>query len=319
VTDVTHKWLVLTFQLPARPTAVRMRVWRQLQRLGAVAVKGGAYVLPNTPQTREDFEWLRAEIAAARGDAALFAADPVDPGAAAALADQFRAAREAEFAALARDAAAARKKRAVDPRELRQFGERLARLQSIDFFGAASADTAAQAVARAAQRQGGHMPTSATTPAPRLRPADYRTRVWVTRPRPGIDRFASAWLVRRFVNPHARVVFAADATAARRDYPKAIPFDMYGVELGHQGGDCTFETLIRRFGLRARGLDALARLVHAVDVKDDRFVVAEAAAVHRLVEGLRRQHADDDVLLERGIEMIDALYEGPAAPARAGR
>jgi len=315
VTDVTHTWLVLTFQLPARPTAARMHVWRQLQRLGALPVKGGAYILPHTAQSREDFEWLRADIAARKGDAALFLADTADPGAAADLTAQFRAAREADYAALAREAAALRKGRAPAPRSLRQLADRLAHLQSIDFFGAPSAAAAADAVAHAA-RLGGSMTTTTTT-APALKPSDYRARVWVTRPRPGIDRFASAWLVRRFINPKARVVFAADADAARRDHPKAVPFDMFGVEFGHQGGDCTFETLIRRFRLRAKGLDGLARLVHAVDLKDDRFVVPEAAAVQRLVEGLRRQHEDDDVLLERGIEMIEALFEG--TPPKATR
>jgi hypothetical protein len=308
VISVTHKWLVLTFQLPARPTAGRMWVWRQLQRLGALPLKGGAYVLPHTPQTREDFEWLRADIAARRGEAALFAADPVDAGTAGDLAGQFRAARDADFTALARDAGAARKHRAPAPRAARQLADRLAHLQSIDFFGAPSAAAAADAVAALA-RHGGPMSTTAPA-APPLKAADFRTRVWITRPRPGIDRFASAWLVRRFITPKARFVFAADADAARRAHPKAVPFDMFGVELGHQGSDCTFETLIRRFRLRAKGLDALAHLVHAVDLKDDRFVVAEAAAVQRLVEGLRRQHADDDVLLERGIEMIEALFEG---------
>jgi hypothetical protein len=316
VTSVTvNKWLVLTFQLPARPTAARMRVWRQLQRLGALPVKGGAYVLPNTPQTREDFEWLRADIAGAKGDAALFVADPVDAAAAADLVAGFRDAREREFAVLVRDAEARQRDRKTSPRALRQLGDRLARLQTIDFFGAPSAAAAAEAVAAAARRQGGSMQTADTTAAP-LKIADYRSRVWVTRPRPGIDRFASAWLVRRFINPKARVVFAADAAAARRDHPKAVPFDMFGVELGHQDGDCTFETLVRRFRLRGRGLDALARLVHAVDLKDDRFVVAEAAAVQRLVDGLRRQHDDDNVLLERGIEMIDALFEGAPAKER---
>lgn len=307
MTDVTHKWLVLTFQLPARPTAARMRVWRQLQRLGALPVKGGAYILPHTAQAREDFEWLRADIAARKGDAALFLADPADAGAAADLAAQFRGAREADYAALAREAGALRKNRASSPRAVRQLAERLAHLQSIDFFGAPSAAAAADAVASLA-RHGGPMPT--TTATPTLKPSDFRSRVWVTRPRPGIDRFASAWLVRRFINPKARVVFAADADAARREHPKAVPFDMFGVEFGHQGGDCTFETLMRRFRLRAKGLDALARMVHAVDLKDDRFVVPEAPAVQRLVDGLRRQHADDEVLLERGIEMIESLYEG---------
>ena len=154
------------------------------------------------------------------------------------------------------------------------------------------------------------MTTADVHAGPTLKPAAYRSRRWVTRPRPGIDRFASAWLIRRFINPKARFAFAADAEAARKNHPRAVPFDMFGVEFGHQGTECTFETLIRRFKLRAPGLDALARLVHTVDLKDDRYVVPEAAAVQRLVEGLRRVHADDDVLLERGIEMIEALHTG---------
>jgi hypothetical protein len=286
-----------------------MRTWRQLQRLGALPVKGGAYVLPNTPQTREDFEWLRSEIVAAKGEALLFAGDPVDAAVGGALAKQLREARDADFTALTRDAEALQKDRRPAPRAVRQLSDRLAHLQSIDFFGAPSAAVAVEAVAAVQRRPGGHMPATAPA-APPLRIADFRARLWVTRPRPGIDRFASAWLVRRFINPKARVVFAADAAAARRDHPRAVPFDMFNVELGHHGTDCTFETLIRRFRLRAKGLDTLARLVHAVDLKDDRFVVPEAAAVQRLVDGLRRQHDDDEVLLERGIEMIEALYEG---------
>jgi len=143
-----------------------------------------------------------------------------------------------------------------------------------------------------------------------LKPAAFRSRVWVTRPRPGIDRFASAWLIRRFINPKARFVFAVDAETAAKQHPRAVPFDMYGVEFGHQGKDCTFETLVRRFRLRAPGLDVLARLVHTVDLKDDQYAVPEAPAIQRLVEGLRKQHEDDAVLLERGIETIDALYSG---------
>jgi hypothetical protein len=310
VTDVTHAWLVLTFQLPARPTAARMHVWRQLQRLGALPVKGGAYLLPHTAQAREDFEWLRADIAARKGGAALFLADPADPGAGAGLAAQFRAARDADFVELARDAAALQKQKDPATRAVRQLVERLAHLQTIDFFGAPSAAAAADAVSAASRRQGGSMTPAAPAATAPLDAAEFRTRAWVTRPRPGIDRFACAWLIRRFINPKARIRFAADADAARREHPKAVPFDMFGVELGHQGGDCTFETLVRRFRLRARALRPLARLVHAVDLKDDRFVVPEAPAVQRLVEGLRRQHADDDVLLERGIEMIESLYEG---------
>ncbi len=314
MTDVTSHndgWLLLTFALPARPTAARMRVWRQLQRLGALPVKGGAYILPATPQTREDFEWLRTDIASLKGDASLFAASPLEREGAAELIAEFRRSRAADFALLEKDAeAAARTKDARGRQRLaRQLTDRLTHLQSIEFFGADGARAAADAVAALSRATGAAMPTT-TTAGPALKPSAFRTRAWVTRPRPGIDRFATAWLIRRFINPRARIVFAADAETARTRHPRAVPFDMYGVEFGHQGSDCTFETMIRRFRLRAPGLDALARVVHAVDLKDDRYVVPEAAAVNRLVEGLRRLHADDDALLERGIEMIEALYTG---------
>jgi hypothetical protein len=315
VTSEAHRWLVLAFQLPARPTAGRMRVWRQLQRLGALPVKGGAYLLPNTAQAREDLEWLGKEIEVLKGDASLFAADTVDSRASADLEREFRRLRGADFVRLKRDAdALARRMKGeradASTRGVRQLADRLAHLQSIDFFGAPAAAAAGQAVDALARRQGGSMPATDAATAPPLKIAAFKSRPWVTRPRPGIDRFATTWLIRRFINPKARVVFAADAEAARRDHPRAVPFDMFGVELGHQAGDCTFETMIRRFRLRAPGLDALARLVHAVDLKDDRFVVPEAAAIQRIVEGLRRLHVDDAVLLERGVETIDALFAG---------
>lgn len=291
-----------------------MRVWRQLQRLGALPLKGGAYVLPHTPQLREDFEWLRADILSLKGDASLFVADPADAKEGAHLAAQFRDARAADFAVLEHDAVAeSRRAKGRETsrgrRALRQLSERLQHLQSIDFFGAGAKSAAADRIASLGRRTGGPMPATGTD-KPALKPAAYRSRVWVTRPRPGIDRFASAWLIRRFIDPKARFVFAADAEAARRQHPRAVPFDMYGVELGHQGTECTFETLARRFHIRAPGLDALARLVHTVDLKDDRYAVPEAPAIQKIVDGLRRQHDDDDVLLERGIETIEALFAG---------
>ena len=152
-----------------------------------------------------------------------------------------------------------------------------------------------------------------------LKPADFQKRTWVTRPRPGIDRFASAWLIRRFIDPGARFVFADSAATAGRK--RTVPFDMFGAEFGHVDGGCTFETLIRRFALQAPGLAWLARTVHALDLKDEHEAIAEAATLGRLVEGLRQLHPADDVLLERGIELIEAYYRSrpPDGTASAGR
>lgn len=142
---------------------------------------------------------------------------------------------------------------------------------------------------------------------PTLQPLDakrFRGRLWVTRRRPGVDRMASAWLIRRFVDPKARFTFA-DVGARPRG--RAIPFDTFGAEFGHQQGLCTFEVLARRFGIDDSAVAALGELVHAIDLHERAADPAEAALVERLIEGLRASHADDGELLEAGIALFAAL------------
>ncbi|MCA1560635.1 MAG: chromate resistance protein [Acidobacteria bacterium] len=316
MTHDSTPWLLLLSQLPARPTAARVRTWRQLQRLGAVPVRNSGYALPATPQSREDFEWLRADIVSAGGSATLFQAATVDPAAHAELIAAFTEARRADFEALRRDTVAARRRRATNGaprRDVRVLMDRLAHLESIDFFGAGAA-TGARGAVDALRRTGKEGTMTASAVAQRLSTQDFKGRRWVTRPRPGIDRFASAWLIRRFIDPRARFQFAAPGSpaATRRG---VVPFDMFGVEFGHQAGGCTFETLVRRFGIQETGIDWLATLVHALDLKDDSTPVPEAPAVARLVDGLRDLHANDAILLERGMELIEALYRSRLADA----
>jgi hypothetical protein len=319
------QWLVLMFQLPARPTAARVRTWRQLQRLGALSVRNSGYFLPASDQAREDFEWLRTDIVASGGDAMLLRAETVDAAAEAELVGAFREARRLELERIRREALAARRGRgtpAGNARAARDLAERLAALEAGDYFGGVDAarQAARSAVAALQPKQGAHV-TKAPADTDGLKTADFTGRTWITRPRPGIDRFASAWLIRRFIDPRARFAFAASAeTAARRR--RASTFDMYGGDFGHQGGGCTFETLVARFDLRAPGIAWLAALVHALDLKIEPDAVPEAAAVARMVEGLRDMHADDPTLLQRGMDMIEALYRSrllqePALPATA--
>ena len=152
--------------------------------------------------------------------------------------------------------------------------------------------------------------------APQLDVEAYRGRRWVTRPRPGVDRMASAWLIRRFVDPQARFEFAAEPPARGGK----VPFDMYGVEFGHQGGRCSFEVLAARFGLDARpAIRRLGRMVRAVDLHEPAEHAAEAETVGRLVAGLRATHADDHALLEAGIGVFEALHAAAPAERPKGR
>ena len=315
------RWLLMVHQLPARPSNLRVRTWRRLQQLGAIAVKQAVYVLPDSPAAREDFEWLRSEIEASGGQATLFSADTIETWSSDELVQEFRRAREHDYAslsrALERSLAAARRKRA--PRRSRQaalrivetFRQRLAAIEAIDFFASAGRDRAAMMIDDLQRTLAGQTDANAPSSGPRTG-GDCIGRTWVTRPRPGIDRMGSAWLIKRFIDPEARFGFVDQPPGSGN----AVPFDMFGVELTHQGEWCTFETLVHRFAISNDAVSRLAGIVHDLDLKDAKFGAPEAAAVGAMVEGLQPLYADDHALLEQGMTMFEALYRSFARAAR---
>src|SRR5688572_28978180 len=215
-------WLMLVHHLPARPSNLRVRTWRRLQQIGAVAVRQAVYVLPDGPSAREDFEWLKTEITAAGGHASVFSAAAVDTSTNDALVKEFRRSRQDAYETLAREAtqwlrrlsaAPRRRPRAIlFKRKLEQLRERLAAVERIDFFGSTGRDRVLGLLQQVEERV--RPPRSQPDAAVGLKiPQAYIERLWVTRPRPGIDRVASAWLIKRFVDAKARFGFVADRTA----------------------------------------------------------------------------------------------------------
>ena len=159
------------------------------------------------------------------------------------------------------------------------------------------------------------MPAAAATT--QLDRTQYHGRTWITRPRPGVDRMSSAWLIRRFIDPKAQFVFGE----AKND-SKAIPFDTFEAEFGHHGTHCTFETLCDRFGIHDDAVQRLGHIVHDLDLKEATYREPEAPTVGQLVDGLRRAHANDDALLHAGTDMFEALYQSMISeikPTRANR
>jgi hypothetical protein len=321
-----RRWLLFAHQLPSHPSNLRVRTWRRLQQLGAMPLKQAVYVLPDTPQGREDCEWLKAEVKAMGGDAAVFTADHVDAWSDDALVEEFRRARQEAYADLAGavDEALQRATRARRPRGARApaverllaiFRERLAAIDGIDFFGSAGRDRVLALLAQLGERSRAGRTPAASPPRQQNGPGSaYDGRLWITRPRPGVDRMASAWLIRRFIDPRARFGFAAD----RESVPKSgVPFDMFGVEFTHHGGNCTFETLCSVFDLRGPALSRLAAIVHDLDLKDERFGAAEAPTVGALIDGLQLAHAGDDELLAQGMTLFDSLHRSFEQSMRA--
>jgi hypothetical protein len=310
-----RRWLLFVHQVPSQPSNLRVRTWRRLQQLGAIAVKQAVYVLPESAGAREDFQWLKTEIESAGGQASVFAAGSVDSWSDDAIIREFRLSRQRAYGELAAEVervlqrAGSRRRSsargAALPRLLEGFRERVAAIDRVDFFGSAGRDRAVILIEQLAsqQAQSSRRP-SKVEPVhdPRKKP---RGALWVTRPRPGVDRMASAWLIRRFIDHGARFAFVPDPAAAP---VHAIPFDMFGVEFSHHGEHCTFETLCEHFGIRDEAVTRLAEIVHDLDLKDSLFESSEAPTIGLLIDGLQLGTDKDDELLVRGMMLFDALH-----------
>ena len=317
-----RRWLLFVHQLPPSPSNLRVRTWRRLQELGAVVVKQSVYVLPDNPESREDFEWLKVEVEGSGGAASIFSAEHVDGAAEAALIEEFRRARQLAYAELASElqrlhrAGQSRRAPAGRRRDLGRYRQRLAAIERIDFFGSAGRDRVVSLLAELEAASGAGGGKGKTQKAIDGGTEEYAGRLWLTRPRPGVDRMASAWLIRRFVDATARFGFLSDVKAAPAN---AVPFDMFGAGFGHEGDHCTFETLQARFDIRDPAVTRLAEIVHDLDLKDGRFGPPEATTVGATIDGLQLSCADDERLLEHGMVMFEALYRSFADAIRPPR
>jgi len=294
------RWLLLIHQLPPKPDYFRVKIWRRLQGIGAVAIKNSVYALPFNPQSTEDFQWLRKEITAGGGEASVCRAAFVDGLTDAQIEALFRAARDAEYAEVTRAA-----ENVDSPTEATRLERRLREVSALDQFGASGRKTAEAAVAK----------LKAHNPTRGKREKQIKRRTWVTRPDVHVDRIASAWLIKRFIDPKARFVFGEP----RAD---AVSFDMFEGDYTHEGDRCTFETLVQRFGLEHdEALRAIAEMVHDVDVKDGKFGREETPGFARLIDGIVKRNARDEARIQRGAELLNDLYESvrPSPPARSAQ
>ena len=185
--------------------------------------------------------------------------------------------------------------------QLQKLKGRFQEIQTIDYFECSRGEDVQMLFQKAAALES---PTKKSGAAKRLQVADYKGKLWLTRPRPEIDRVGSAWLIRKFIDQEAKFAFANTPTPQ----PEAIPYDMLDVEFSHHGDSCTFETLIDRFGIRDRAVRLLAELIHDADLEDDKFHRAEGFGVERIFKGWAKQGLSDQEILSKGFECFDGLY-----------
>jgi hypothetical protein len=307
----SERWLLLIHQLPAKPAYLRVKIWRRLQALGAVAVKNAVYALPTSDHSLEDFQWVLKEIEDAGGEAVVCEARLVDGLSDTDIRALFNAARDQDYADISAEARALSARFAEMPRaELKvQFARlrnRHSQIIGIDFFdagGRQSADGLLGGLEQALADPPVQTVASERMPA---RTESLKGRVWVTRIGVHVDRIGCAWLVRRFIDKNASFKFVPPKGYT----PEAneLRFDMFDAEFTHEGDRCSFEVLMARARLDDPALSAIAEIIHDIDLKDEKFGREEAAGIKTLINGICAGTRDDDERLERGAAIFDDLY-----------
>jgi hypothetical protein len=305
-------WIVFSYSLSsAGRSSPRVAVWRRLRALGAVSPKGGIYVLPERDECVEAFQWLAQEVEKAKGEALLMRVEGFEGVSDAQLVALFQEARREDYAALGERVADLEKRlagsRRRDPKDEAPLRELLATLRlehgeiaRIDFFSSPAGALVTSRFVRIEEVLAASRPDRVRVAPVSL--AAYRDKRWVTRPDPYVDRLACAWLIRRFINAHAEIRYST------APLPEEEAFDMSDGQFSHHGNLCTFETMIRAFGLENPAMKAVAEIVHEIDLRDGRYVRLEVPGVEAVLRGwMSRPDADREA---HGIALFDGMYEG---------
>lgn len=301
VTRPTTPWLMLVFTLTAKKASQRVGIWRKLQKYGTLALRNSGYLLPNTAVNQERFEWLATSIRGFKGQASVLLVHAIDDLPDEVLKGKFQEERKKDYGTLIREINSLKRSDAGFSMHFGRLKKRMEELVEIDFFESPDRAKAQEALHRA------EAPILGTTRRTKSAGAKigFQGRVWITRPRPGIDRVSSAWLIRKYVDPNATFTFDKSGRA----HPEAVPFDMYqSGGFGHEGDNCTFETLCTHFSIGDRKALLVARAIHDADLEDEKYGRNEGIVINQILKGWADQGIEDEEILRRGTDVIEGLY-----------
>jgi hypothetical protein len=296
-------WLLLLYSLPTHRNSERVSVWRRFKKIGALQVTTSTYLVPDQASHYEQFQWLAKQIRDVGGEATLVRVREIEGLPNEKLVERFNKVRDKEYAVLTKALRALAGHGKMKVREdfadqVERARRRFREVREVDFFNSPQAEEVSLLLAKLERT----VPAKGTLA--RVDPNIYRRRTWLTRPRPEIDRVGSAWLIRKFIDPDAKFIFARTVAAAR----EAVSFDMVEAEFSHHGEDCTFETLMKRFAIRDRAVRKIAEMIHDADLDDAKFQRNECIGIDRILKGWAKEGLADEELLEQGFRCFDGLY-----------
>ncbi len=320
-------WLLFFYSIPATPVNNRVKVWRKLQKTGAVQLKGGVYILPYAEEHHEALQWMLAELPGLKGEGLLLKTDNIEPLQQEDIVGLFNDQRQPQYQKIAKkiDEFSGRlrnlRKGGKDKKAIslfRQYEKIVAEFQTVqqrDFFQsdmgkdvAAQLGTLRKQLEEFSAVEKDHT-GAISTPLPNGRNiTNFSGLIWLTRKRPFVDRMASAWLIRRFIDPKASFLFRDESELKALTSELEVSYDVRNGDFTHIDDLCTFEVLTKSFGLVDKGLDALSRIVHDIDIKDGKFSAPEAHVIEMIIKGIRNRALPDSETLEQGMAIFEALY-----------
>jgi len=301
---MSDAWILLLYALPKGKGGQRVALWRQLRRHGCLPLNTSAYILPDRSSCHERLQWLAKRILDDGGEATVSKVLMIEGLTNEQLRERFNEQRNAEYGELLKEISAIRKRKEATVRLSRKLDriKHLAKqIREIDYFEAPKRHDLDEALSRLEEGLTGNPQKSGP---PTLDAKQYHGKTWTTRPNPEIDRCASAWLIRKYIDPKASFDFAASKPRSA----KAISFDMLDADFTHQGDLCTFETLCLRFGITDAIAAQIAEMVHDADLEDDKFDRQEAVGIDLMLKGLARMKKSSAEILDAGIAAIEALF-----------
>ena len=315
-------WLLFFYSVPSNPVSNRMKIWRRLSKAGAVQLKGAVYILPYSEEHYELCQWLVSEVTAMQGEGTFVVVEKVETITGSDIVDLFNRQRESDYHAVEKGVEELERKiqgikkgsaSLKDKKLFEEFSKHIKEFEDIrriDFFSSKAGESLRKKIRdleiEIKKLTGGDIKEQPSEIA-RKNIEDYRGKVWVTRKKPFIDRMASAWLIKKYIDANAVFNFMDENETDNPD-KDMIAFDVRTGEFTHVGDMCTFEVLVKSFGFKERTLKKIAEIVHDLDLKDDKYSSAEAKGLEEILNGIRKTAKDDKDALEKGMSVFEMLY-----------
>jgi hypothetical protein len=315
-------WLFFFYTLPSKPVRNRMTIWRKLLKAGALPFKGSVYILPYTKDHHEFFTWLISEVISLKGEGSFVRAEKLETDDNQQLIGLFNKQRETTYQPILSEIDEIERKLSSikmggDSRDwkklinqIRQVQRDFEEIKKIDFFFSKRGLEASEKLASIVTTVSGLAATGTANHTVSIAPArieDYQHKTWATRKRPFVDRFASAWLIKKFIDKNASFSFI-DEKHLDTMGNDLISFDIRGGKFTHAGDLCTFEVLMKSFGLKDKTMKKIAEIIHELDLKDDKFRNPEAKGIEDILSGIRKTARNDYESLERGMAIMEMFY-----------